>query len=175
MRHVLAIAALFAIISLAGAAGAESGADGAKIYQRCAACHLPNGAGVPGAFPALAGRVNDVAQREAGRDYLVMAVAAGIMGEIDIDGARIRGFMPAQTGLTDAEIAAVLNYAAGLQPVDASADASADEFTADEVTEIRARYNGATPNAVHSIRTSAFSNAGDNPPPKDVPTGEAEK
>ena len=47
--------ALFGALALAGAAHAEP-PDGAMIFkQNCAACHQPQGQGVPGAFPALAG------------------------------------------------------------------------------------------------------------------------
>ena len=37
-------------------AGPASAVDGQKVFlDNCAACHRPNGVGVPGAFPALAG------------------------------------------------------------------------------------------------------------------------
>lgn len=140
------------------AAAQSAPADhGAKIYQRCAACHLPNGQGVPGAFPTLAGRVDKAALNDAGRDYLVMTIAAGLMGEIDVDSRKIRGFMPAQAGLTDADIAAVLNYAITLKGADAASfKTSPRAFTAEEVAAIRARFANANPNAVHAIRTGVF-------------------
>ncbi len=45
------LAILLAFAGLAGAGPATAADDGATIYKRCAACHLANGAGVPGAFP----------------------------------------------------------------------------------------------------------------------------
>jgi mono/diheme cytochrome c family protein len=126
---------------------------GAKIYQRCAACHLPNGQGVPGAFPTLAGRVSQAAARDDGRDYLVMTVVAGVMGAIDVDGKTIRGIMPAQAGLADADIAAVLNHVIVMP--DASA-VKARPFTAEEVAAIKARHQQSTPSSVHTLRSAAF-------------------
>jgi mono/diheme cytochrome c family protein len=157
----LAAAAAF-IFAAFGFAAAESAPldHGAKVYQRCAACHLPNGRGVPGAFPALAGRLDAAAANAAGRDYIVMTVANGVMGEIDIDGKKIRGFMPAQAGLSDADIAAVLNYAMTLSPQGATpAKVASKPFDAEEVAAIRIRHKGASPNAVHAMRAGAFAAA----------------
>ena len=153
MSKSLAIAAAWASISAVAFAQGAPADPGAKVYQRCAACHLPNGQGVPGAFPALAGRVSQAAQSDAGRDYVVMAVVAGLMGEIDVDGRKIRGVMPAQAGLTD--IAAALNHAAALQPPGAAAPKTR-AFTAQEVAAIKARFVKATPNSIHAIRSGAF-------------------
>lgn len=153
--------AIFALVASSASAAETAAHDhGAKVYQRCAACHLPNGQGVPGAFPALAGRLASAAATEAGRGYLVMAVAGGVMGEIDLDGKKIRGFMPAQAGLSDADIAAVLNYAIALKPAvpaAAATDAPPKAFDATEVAAIRARHKGADPNAVHALRAAAFA------------------
>lgn len=163
----LAAAVAFVITALSYAEAESAPADhGAKVYQRCAACHLPNGQGIPGAFPALAGRLDAAAVSAAGRDYLVMSVANGVMGEIDIDGKKIRGFMPAQAGLSDADIAAVLNYAMTLSPVGSPArKVATTPFDAEEVVAIRARHKGASPNAVHAMRAAAFAPApgGDAP------------
>ncbi len=154
-----AIAALLSLASFAAHAEAPPAAHGTKIYQRCAACHLPNGQGVPGAFPALAGRIAEAAATEAGRDYLVMAVVAGVMGEIDVDGRKIRGVMPAQAGLADADVAAVLNHAMALPSPAANANSPPRRFTAQEVAAIKARFGKATPNSVHAIRSGAFAPA----------------
>lgn len=151
MKRLIVASLIILAAPICGAMAEGPSADhGARLYQRCAACHLPNGAGVPGAFPALAGRVNVAAANEAGRDYLVMVVAAGVMGEIYVDGSRLRGVMPAQAGMSDADIAAVLNYAATLKGQAAKA------FTAEEVAAIRARHQGANPTSVHAIRSGVF-------------------
>lgn len=154
MLRASAVAATLCL-SPAAAFAQASPADGAKAYQRCAACHLPNGQGVPGAFPALAGRLSKAAATDPGRDYLVMAVIAGLMGEIDVDGKKIRGVMPAQAGLTDADVAAALNHAMAL-PAPGAAATKARSFTAAEVAAIKARFDQATPNSIHAIRAGAF-------------------
>lgn len=83
--------------------------DGAAVYQaNCAACHGAEGAGVPGAFPPLAGHAADLAA--ADRDYLPLALLYGVSGAIEVDGARYQGAMPAWGQLSDDEIAAVLDH-----------------------------------------------------------------
>ncbi|OFX00652.1 MAG: hypothetical protein A3E78_08250 [Alphaproteobacteria bacterium RIFCSPHIGHO2_12_FULL_63_12] len=153
--RVLTMAAFLALAPAAVFAQGAPADHGAKIYQRCAACHLANGQGVPGAFPALAGRMSQAAATDAGRDYVVMAVVAGLMGEIEVDGKKIRGVMPAQAGLTDADIAAVLNHAVALQPAGATAPKTR-AFTAEEVAAVKARFDKATPSSIHAIRSGAF-------------------
>lgn len=150
-----AVAVALGLTPVAAFAQTAPADHGAKVYQRCAACHLPNGQGVPGAFPPLAGRVSKAAATDAGRDYLVMAVVAGLMGEIEVDGKKIRGVMPAQAGLADADIAAALNHAMAL-PATGAAGKPARQFTAAEVAAIKARFGNATPNSIHAIRSGAF-------------------
>jgi len=166
MRSLL-LSALFAISSSAAFADDAGIADGAKVYQRCAACHLPNGAGVPGAFPQLAGRVSTIASTDAGRDYLVMAISAGLIGALDVEGVKYRGIMPAQAGLSDAEIASALNYVVYLKPANARADEASDKkpqtFTAEEVAAIRARFPGANPQLAHGLRENAVKQPGKQP------------
>lgn len=157
MIRALFIAALLTSATGAAFAQTQPADHGAKVYQRCAACHLPNGQGVPGAFPALAGRTAAAAQTDAGRDYLVMTVVAGVMGEIEVDGKKIRGVMPAQAGLTDADVAAVLNHAIALQAAAVKVENAPRKFTADEVAAIKARFGKATPNSIHQIRAGAFA------------------
>jgi mono/diheme cytochrome c family protein len=70
--------------------------DGATTFaENCAACHQPEGQGIPGAFPALAGNV--FAQGPA--DLVARTVLNG------------RGGMPSfSSDLTDEQIAAVLTH-----------------------------------------------------------------
>lgn len=84
--------------------------DGATIFNRCAACHTATGAGVPGAFPPLQSDFRTLANNAAGRRYITLAVIKGLMGPITVEGKAYRGVMPAQSGLDDAAIAAVLNH-----------------------------------------------------------------
>lgn len=84
---------------------------GATLYQHCAACHLPSGEGVPGAFPPLAGRMAAIAANEQGRRYLVSVVNQGLSGAIKIDGNVYSGYMQGfQSSLGAGEISDVLNY-----------------------------------------------------------------
>ena len=88
-----------------------------------------------------------------------MTIVAGVMGEIEVDGRRIRGVMPAQAGLSDADIAAVLNHTMTLPSPGAKAGAPSRPFTEAEVAAIKARVGKATPTSVHAIRSAAFAPA----------------
>jgi mono/diheme cytochrome c family protein len=82
----------------------------APAYKRCSTCHLPTGAGVKGIFPPLGPQVVELAQTPEGRTYLVLTVVYGVAGELVIGSATFRNFMPAQSGMTDGQIAEALNY-----------------------------------------------------------------
>ena len=153
---------MFRVAIIAGLLAATTAAadDGAAAWKRCAACHLADGKGVPGAFPRLAGRLPDAAQSEAGRAYLILTVTAGVMGPIDVDGKTIRGIMPAQAGLTDSDVAAVLNHASALPGPDGKSLAPIRPCTAEEVAAVKAAHPGASPNAVHAARASVVFEAG---------------
>jgi len=74
---------------------ADLAARGEKVYNaNCAACHQASGAGVPGAFPALAG------------SQMVMGPQAAQI-DILLNG---KNGMPAWKQLSDVEIAAVISY-----------------------------------------------------------------
>lgn len=153
-------AVIITILMTATAAYAD---EGAVAWKRCAACHLADGKGVPGAFPRLAGRLHDAAASEAGRAYLILTVTAGVMGPIEVDGKTIRGVMPAQAGLTDADVAAVLNHAANLPGPDGKKAPPAKAFTSEEVAAVKAAHPAANPNAVHGARASVIFESGANP------------
>jgi cytochrome c6 len=93
MRTRMMLIAAAGVSALAGPALAE---DGATIFsQNCAACHQPQGQGVPGAFPKLAG------------DPFVQGPAQPVAHTI-LNG---RGGMPTfGPELTDEQIAAVASY-----------------------------------------------------------------
>lgn len=94
---------------------ADTTADGAALYRgKCAMCHGPSGAGRPGNFPPLAGRVGQIARTPEGKAYLAAVLLNGLHGPIMADGQSYKGFMPAFRTLSDDEIAAVVTYAAGL-------------------------------------------------------------
>jgi hypothetical protein len=77
------------LLVLTGPAAAGPHSD---YLLHCAGCHRPDGTGLPPEVPSLAGPLGPVAASPEGRDYL----------------ARVPG--AAQAPLTDAELAAVLNW-----------------------------------------------------------------
>lgn len=89
-------------MAASAASGATAAVDGGRVFTSvCAACHQPDGKGLPGAFPALAGAelVNE-------KDPLKMVDI--VLG--GYDGLPQYGPMPSQAHLSDEEIAAVINY-----------------------------------------------------------------
>lgn len=85
-------------------------ADGATVFrQNCATCHGANGEGQPGYFPPLAGNPDLFKERI----FPLLVVLNGIAGPITIEGRSYDGSMPAFDHLSDAEIAAVVNYIRG--------------------------------------------------------------
>ena len=127
--------ALLALALLLGAGIAQVAPDGATIYNRCAACHTRTGAGVPGAYPPLGADFRALAAKPGGRRYLALAVIKGLNGPISVEGKAYRGMMPAQGGLDDAGVAAVLNHVGGTI---ASAGPAFRPFTDQEVAGYRA-------------------------------------
>jgi cytochrome c oxidase subunit 2 len=129
-------ASQWAVETAVGEVMADAGGavDGARVYAaNCASCHGPEGAGITGAFPPMAGHAADIAARDGGRDYLVDAMLYGLMGPIVVDGVSYNGVMPAWGQLSDADIAAVLDHVVGL------GGPAAEPFTADEVAAQRGR------------------------------------
>ncbi len=136
-----------ALIGLPSAAWAQ-GPDGATLFARCAACHLPDGAGVPGAFPALRAQVGRYAAVPAGRAYLVSVVSHGLTGAVAAAGMVYSGFMPAQT-LSDEEVATVLNHV--IHDI-AAPGSKAAPFTGAEVAALRQGREGASAQDSRALR-----------------------
>lgn len=81
-------------------------AAGRRVYsQTCHACHQPDGNGVPGSFPPLAGSdfLNTSPQ------IAISIVLNGLTGEIVVNGEKYNAVMPALK-LSDDDIANVLTY-----------------------------------------------------------------
>jgi cytochrome c oxidase subunit II len=115
-------------------ADAGAAVDGSRVYAaNCASCHGPAGAGIPGAFPPVAGHAAEIAARDGGRGYLIDAMLYGLMGPIVVNGVSYNGVMPAWGQLSDADIAAVLDHIVALD------GPAAAPFTADEVAAQRGR------------------------------------
>lgn len=84
----------------------ESMQRGALIYEDfCMTCHLPDGKGVPKAFPPLAN--SDYLMNK--RKESITAIKFGMSGEITVNGIKYNGVM-APLGLSDEEVADVMNY-----------------------------------------------------------------
>ena len=84
----------------------ESVARGKEIYSElCTTCHLPNGKGVPGAFPPL--NPSDWLTKK--RTESIHAVKYGLKGEIVVNGQPYNSIM-LPLGLDDEEVADVMNY-----------------------------------------------------------------
>ena len=86
------------------------GGDTAAGIPACAACHAPNGAGIPKNYPRLAGQH---------ADYTIAQLKAFKAGErgADKDGKDINGRIMAMVAakMTDAQMKAVAEYASGLR------------------------------------------------------------
>jgi nitrite reductase (NO-forming)/hydroxylamine reductase len=122
---VIACAGLFSLAGSLQVAAAEGGevhaaevkqgagdlqsqmTEGKAVYGRvCTACHQPDGAGLPGAFPPL----KDSDYLKADLDRAVSAVVHGLTGPITVNGKQYSGAMPPMAYLKDEEIAAALTY-----------------------------------------------------------------
>lgn len=139
-------------LSLLISAPAVAAPDGATVYKKCAACHLPTGAGVPGAFPPFGADFATLAKSSAGRRYMILGVIKGISGPITVAGKPYRGVMPAQVGLDDEAVANVLNHIAINI---AKAGKGFALITPAEVAKVRAGGNGLTSAAVAQLHASA--------------------
>ncbi|MBM3868790.1 MAG: c-type cytochrome [Verrucomicrobia bacterium] len=81
-------------------------ADGADLYRiQCSACHGPEGKGIPGVFPPLAGA-------DFLRTHRVEALRApmeGLQGPLTVNGQTYQGQMPA-IALKDAQLVELFNF-----------------------------------------------------------------
>jgi mono/diheme cytochrome c family protein len=129
--------------------GGAVSAGAAVFADRCAVCHGPQAAGIPSYFPSLHQQVVAFAKIPQGRDYLVMVVTTGLMGNLKLGGVTYNGAMPAQSGLSEAEVAAVLTYLAsglGKQGSDVVA------LSPTEVTDARARHPDKSAQGTRALR-----------------------
>ena len=101
---------------------------GARTYKAvCAACHQPNGAGIPDAFPPLAG--SDFLNADKRR--AIGVVVHGLSGEVQVNGKSFNSIMPS-LGLSDEAVANVLTF------VYSEWGNAGHEVTPDEVKAVRA-------------------------------------
>jgi len=115
----------------APAPAGDAPADGAVVYAaNCVSCHQGDGAGIAGAFPPLAGSGWVLAEPDVPAQILLH----GMQGPIDVLGQSYAGVMPSMSQLSDAELAAVLDYIRTEWGNDAS------PVTAELFAEQRARF-----------------------------------
>jgi cytochrome c5 len=107
------ITAWIAVVCLAALPRLSHGADqGATVFNTyCAMCHQITGQGVPGQFPRIAGRADQIAKSEKGRQYLCTLVLYGMTGQVTIDGTTFIGVMAPLGQLSDQDLADALNHA----------------------------------------------------------------
>lgn len=131
-------------------AGTSLAATGADVYKStCAACHQATGKGMPGTFPPLAGKsMTGLLASAAGRSFVANTVLNGLQGNLTVDGKTYNGIMPAQKQLSDADLAAVLNYVA--TSWGNKWPAGQKPYSAAEITKLRAK--AMTPAAVLKSR-----------------------
>jgi mono/diheme cytochrome c family protein len=123
--------------------------SGAEVFAgRCAVCHGPEASGIPGSFPSLHEQIVVFAKTPEGRDYLVMVVTTGLMGELKVGGVAYSGVMPPQAGLSEEEIAAVLGFLAS----DRGKIAATPPLAAADVTAARDRHPDRSAQATRALR-----------------------
>ncbi len=109
-------------------------ADGAKVFkEQCSACHQPNGRGVAGNFPPLAGNPDLFLNRE----FPAMVALFGMTGKIIAEGKTINSAMPPFGHLSDEEISAVVRYVRGAWGNDKLRPAGLKPLDAAEVAKLR--------------------------------------
>jgi cytochrome c553 len=120
-------------VAMAGVSVRASGTGAQSFASRCSMCHQPSGAGLPGQFPRLSGRVSQIATTPEGRRYLAMVLLYGIYGPISVDARPITGLMPGMGTMSDQDIADVLNHAVALK----KAAKPVAAFTGAEIAKVR--------------------------------------
>ena len=131
-------------------AAAPEKVDGKTVFaQSCAACHGAEGAGQPGYYPPLAGNPDLFASR----DFPVLVVLNGITGPIKVKGDSYDGSMPSFSHLSDAEIAAAVNYVRGAWGNPPAGATAPEAVTADLVKRLRGKP--LSPEKVHALREAA--------------------
>jgi len=130
IRRVLAVSSLvigLAVVSAAHAQGRRGGADaypektGEEIYKNvCQGCHMPDGKGAEGAgmYPALAGN-----KKLGSKAYPALVIVRGQKAMPEFG-----------SGLSDMQVAAVVNYVRSHMGNDYR-----DVVTTEEVTAVRPR------------------------------------
>jgi mono/diheme cytochrome c family protein len=132
---------------------------GQAVFAQCAACHLPSGQGIPGAFPPIADRIGRYAETDEGRAYLVGVISGGLIGSISIAGVDYSGAMPGLSGLlNDQAIGDVLNYVMQVLSTDSKRNVIA--FSSAEVSQIKQLQPNVSGSQIYRLRQQLIA---DNP------------
>jgi len=122
------LAVVTGLVLTAGSSVAVASDDGKKAYEaNCQACHQPNGQGLPGAFPPLAGNPNV----NADKLHVVRTVLKGASGPLEVNGQKYNAVMPPMQHISDEDIADIANY------VLSSWGNKGGEVTEDDVEQVR--------------------------------------
>ena len=98
---------VLAVTVSSGCRKSEQYLTGESVYQKyCSTCHQPDGQGIPGAFPPVAGA--DWIEGDEGR--LIRLVLNGMQGPITVRGKQYNNVMTPHGFLTDEQISAVLTF-----------------------------------------------------------------
>jgi len=108
LARTLVVAALPALLfgSVVYPAQADDSVSGPEVYEEnCEMCHEVGGVGIPEEIPPLAGNphVQD-------KEYLVRVIREGLTGAIEVDGQTYDDEMDGFPELSDAEVAALIDY-----------------------------------------------------------------
>lgn len=167
MRIALALL-LFSGCALSGNTDQEAvrtDSYSADAYTSCMACHLPDGAGVPGAFPPVRNRAATMASLDGGREYLITVASFGLMGTIDVGGMQYFGVMPGNSGtMSEETIAAALNYLVFELNDDKTIAEGLAAFTADEVKTVQAAVPSPNPQVAFGSRNQLAEQHGEEWP-----------
>lgn len=128
---------------------AEATADGPTLFtNNCSSCHQMNGQGVKGQFPPLAGNTDLFLERT----FPAFVVTHGLNGTIVVHDVKYDGQMPSFSYLSDADIAAVINYVRSSWGNDKNRPAGMKDLEASDIAAARAK--DMSPGDVHVYRAS---------------------
>jgi mono/diheme cytochrome c family protein len=105
------------LLSLVGATApalADNDVGEKTFKERCVVCHQEDAHGAAGVAPSLAGTLAGHLDSAEGKRYLAQILISGMVGTINTEGHKFTGLMPSfRDALSDAEIAATINYVLG--------------------------------------------------------------
>lgn len=105
------LAAAFLVFAAGGAAAQSAGEE--LYLHHCAVCHQPDGKGIPGIFPPLAGNPVVTADDAQGVQTYLSRVIFGYHGGLIVDHQVYSGRMPPigyRGRLNDSELLDLINY-----------------------------------------------------------------